>query len=443
MRPMGRDLHSLRRSSGRQHARRIASVGSGAASAGDRGSRAPGGANRPGGSAPPPVRALVAVGAAAIVIVAAIVLSGNGAPASGSGAQLALGSSATSSLGATASRDATASASTANAGASGAPSASSSAATGPSASPSTSPLPANNPFPGGVLIADRGNSRILVVDGAGRIVWRFPAPGSLPAGWSSVSADDAFLAPDGKTIVANDETHETIVRIDIATRRVIWTYGRYGHAGSARGELHTPDDAYPLANGDIVVADIENCRVLQIAPDHSIVHQWGRTGVCGSHAPTTLARPNGDTPLPDGGLLITEITGSRVVRLAPNGRVVFDIHVPVAYPSDAQLDAAGNVVVADYSPIGQVVAVNPTTGHLVWRWRFASGTRRLDHPSLATPLANGLVSVNDDFRHRLIVIDPRSMRIVWQFGRTDHPGHSATTLFVPDGHQPLPAAGPF
>ena len=305
------------------------------------------------------------------------------------------------------------------------------------------PAPDTGPFPGGVLVADRGNHRILVLDDRGRIVWRFPAPGSLPAGWRSVSADDAFLAPDGRSIVANDETHETIVRIDVASRRVVWTYGRYGHAGSSAGMLHTPDDAYPLANGDIVVADIENCRVLEIAPSHRIVHQWGRTGVCRSDPPRSYARPNGDTPLPDGGVLITEITGSRVVRLAADGRVVFDIHVPVAYPSDAQLDAAGNVVVADYSALGQVVAVDPRTGAVVWRWRFTSGARRLDHPSLATPLANGDVSVNDDFRSRLIVIDPRTKRIVWQFGKTDRAGSTATTLQVPDGHQPLPAAGPF
>jgi outer membrane protein assembly factor BamB len=301
----------------------------------------------------------------------------------------------------------------------------------------------NQPFAGGVLVADRANHRIVVVDNQGSIVWRFPAADSLPRGWASVSADDAFIAPDGRSIVANDETHETIVRIDIATRRVVWTYGRYGHAGRGPGELHTPDDAYPLANGDIVVADIENCRVLQIAPDRSIVHQWGRTGVCTDHPPTTFARPNGDTPLPDGGLLITEIAGSRVVRLAPDGHVVFDVHVPVAYPSDAQLDASGNVVVADYSPIGQVVAVDPRTGRLRWRWRFTSGVRRLDHPSLATPLDHGLVSVNDDFRQRLIVIDPSTMRIVWQYGRTDRAGRGRGMLSTPDGHQPIPAGVAF
>jgi len=313
------------------------------------------------------------------------------------------------------------------------------------ASPPASPAPgaASGPFPGGILIADRANARILVVSNAGRIVWEFPRKGSLPAGDAAVNADDAFLAPDGKSIVANDESHETIVRIDVATRRVVWTYGHYGHMGSTAGYLHTPDDAYPLANGDIVVADIENCRILEIAPDKSIVRQWGRTGVCSNSVKGAFARPNGDTPLPDGGVLITEIGGSRVVRLAADGHVVFDIHVPVAYPSDAQLDAHGNVVVADFSTIGQVVAVNPTTGKLVWRWRYASGVRRLDHPSLATPLADGTVSVNDDFRQRLIVIDPHRQRIVWQFGRTDVSGRGAHLLNDPDGHQPLPAAGPF
>ena len=302
-----------------------------------------------------------------------------------------------------------------------------------------SPAAGSGPFPGGLLIADRANGRIIIVNDAGQIVWRFPAAGSLPPGWARLNADDAFIAPDGKSIVANDESHETIARIDIQTRRVVWTYGHYGQMGSARGYLHTPDDAYPLANGDIVVADIENCRILEIAPDKSIVHQWGRTGVCRSGAPSTFARPNGDTPLPDGGLLITEITGSRVVRLAADGHVVFDIHVPVAYPSDAQLDSRGNVVVADFSTIGQVVSVEPATGKVVWRWRYASGSRRLNHPSLATPLPDGTVSVNDDFRHRLIVIDPKHHDIVWQYGRTDLAGRGPGFLNDPDGHQPLPS----
>ncbi len=292
------------------------------------------------------------------------------------------------------------------------------------------------PFGSGVLVADRGNGRLLVVDDHGQVVWHFPRAGALPAG-QHFSADDAFFSPDGRTIVANDETHETIDRIDVATGRLVWQYGHYGRAGSVVGFLHTPDDAYPLANGDVVVADIRNCRILEIAPDKTMRRQWGHTGVCRDEPPYAFAEPNGDTPLPDGGLLVTEITGSRVVRLAADGSVVFDIHVPVAYPSDAQLDADGNVVVADYSAHGQVVAVDPH-GQVVWRYDPRSGPGRLDHPSLATPLANGLVAVNDDFRQRLVVIDPHTGAIVWQYGRTDAAGRSGGRLDTPDGHEPVP-----
>ncbi len=296
-------------------------------------------------------------------------------------------------------------------------------------------------FPGGLLIADEGNGRLLVINAAGKIMWRFPVRGSLPPG-QQFTADDAFLSPDGRTIVANDEHHQVIDRIDIATRKVIWQYGHYGRTGSAIGYLHNPDDAYPLANGDIVVADIINCRILQIAPSKHIVRMFGKTGVCIDHAPRTYGEPNGDTPLPDGGMLITEIHGSRVVRLSATGRVIFDIHVPARYPSDAQLAANGNVIVVDYSNPGQVMAVSPT-GRVIWRYAVRTGNGRLDHPSLATPLADGTVAVNDDFRHRIVVIDPRRMRIVWQYGHTDVPGSGPGYLANPDGHQPIPAGTVF
>jgi outer membrane protein assembly factor BamB len=302
--------------------------------------------------------------------------------------------------------------------------------------PVTEAAVAGGRFPGGLLIADRGNGRLLVVSSTGQPVWRFPTTGSLPAG-QGFAADDAFIAPDGKTIVANDEGHHVIDRIDIATRQIVWQYGHYGTPGRGKGYLNTPDDAYPLANGDVIVADIRNCRIIEIAPSKQIVRQWGKTGVCVGLAPKAYGSPNGDTPLPDGGLLITEIRGSRVVRLSASGKVIFDIHVPVRYPSDAHLDVQGNVIVADYSTIGAVVAVTPK-GRLLWRYAQTSGTGRLNHPSLAVPLPDGTVVVNDDFRARVVVIDPKTMRIVWQYGQTGVPGRGPGQLSDPDGVDPLP-----
>jgi hypothetical protein len=147
--------------------------------------------------------------------------------------------------------------------------------------------------------------------------------------------------------------------------------------------------------------------------------------------------PNGDTPLPDGGMLITEIHGSRVVRLDARGRVVFDVHVPATYPSDAQLDASGSIVVVDYANPGAILRVSPK-GRVLSRYGPRSSMGRLDHPSLAVPLPNGTIALNDDGRDRIVVVNLATGRIVWQYGHTDRQGGRAGFLSDPDGIDVLP-----
>ncbi|HEY8847211.1 MAG TPA: hypothetical protein VIM24_11165, partial [Candidatus Limnocylindrales bacterium] len=107
-------------------------------------------------------------------------------------------------------------------------------------------------------------------------------------------------------------------------------------------------------------------------------------------------------------------------------------HAPVQYPSDAQLDARGNVIVVDYANPGAVLRLSPT-GRVLWRYGPRTGRGRLDHPSLAVPLPDGTIVLNDDDRQRIVVIDPRTNRIVWQYGTTDRPSRAAGHLSVPDG----------
>ena len=148
--------------------------------------------------------------------------------------------------------------------------------------------------------------------------------------------------------------------------------------------------------------------------------------------------PNGDTPLPDGGLLITEITGSRVIRLRRDGHVVFDVHVPVRYPSDAHLASDGSILVVDYAAPGAVIRLSPA-GRVLWRYDVRSGPGALDHPSLAIELPDGTIALNDDFHHRVLVIDPRTNRIVWQYGRTGRAGRRPGYLDTPDGIDVVPS----
>ena len=219
--------------------------------------------------------------------------------------------------------------------------------------------------------------------------------------------------------------------------RLSWTYGVVGVKGSSPGYLHTPDDAYLLPDGLRSVADAYNCRVVFITAAHRIARSFGRAGACYHNPPFELGAVNGRTPLPDGGTLVSEITGSWIDDIGPNGRLRWAIRAPVSYPSDAQLVGPGRILVADYARPGRVLIMT-SRGRVLWAYGPRSGPGALDHPSLAMRLAPGLIAVNDDYRDRVVVISIRTHRIVWQYGHTDRPGGGAGYLRTPDGMDLLP-----
>ena len=287
------------------------------------------------------------------------------------------------------------------------------------------------PIPGYLLIADRGNNRMLLVDSKKRIFWRYPKPGIRPS-MPFRFGDDTFFGPHADRIVSNQEDQHTIQIISFPGGRVLWRYGRIDIPSSRPGYLHTPDDAYLLPNGIVTVADAYNCRVLFISPAHRIVRQYGTSGVCRHNPPHELGPINGATPLPDGGTLVSEINGSWVDDIGPNGRLRWAVQAPVSYPSDPQLLAPNRILLADYARPGHAVLMT-RTGRVLWRYGPASGPGELDHPSLATRIAPGLIAVNDDYRHRVVLISMRTKRIVWQYGHTDVAGRRAGYLNTPDG----------
>jgi hypothetical protein len=91
------------------------------------------------------------------------------------------------------------------------------------------------------------------------------------------------------------------------------------------------------------------------------------------------------------------------------------------------------VIVADYSKPGRVVIFDPATRKVTWEYFVKEGEKMLNHPSLALELPNGDVILNDDQRHRVLVVDRQTKEIIWQYGVTDRPGHEPGFLFYPDG----------
>jgi hypothetical protein len=203
-------------------------------------------------------------------------------------------------------------------------------------------------LPGDLMIADRGNNRILIVDPNGHIVFRYPEPGDRGHLFYN---DDTFIEPGGEWVIANEEDNHAIVAVNLISRRMKVLFGHPGQPGSDATHVNTPDDAYALPDGTFTVADALNCRVLFIR-EKRIVRHYGSPLECRHDPPHRFTDINGDTPVPGGGVMVSEINGSWIDEIGPEGRLRWTLKAPVGYPSDPQPLPGGRVLLADYSNPG-------------------------------------------------------------------------------------------
>ena len=293
---------------------------------------------------------------------------------------------------------------------------------------------AGAPYSGTLLIADRGNDRLLSLDASRNITWEYPSATRPPPPGGFYFPDDAFFFKGGSGIISNQEENHTIVEIGYPSGKILWQYGHPGRPGSSNGFLNQPDDAYVLKSGTVTVADASNNRILFISPQGHVTGQIGN-GTDAHTPPASIAYPNGDTPLQDGNVLVSEIDGSWVDEYTQAGALVWSVHMPtVNYPSDPQQLGSNLYLMTDYNPRaeGRVLEFN-RQGQISWNYDAQSGDAMLKKPSLAERLPNGLIMVNDDYRNRVVVIDPATYSIVWQYGITDASGTTPGMLSIPDG----------
>jgi hypothetical protein len=309
------------------------------------------------------------------------------------------------------------------------------------ASPKSPPPSWGKPLPYPVVIADRRNNRLLEISPDKRVLWQFGSP-DLKIYHDN---DDVYFSPDGRLLAISEEDNQDIHLIDYERRQLVWSYGVPDVAGVDPGYLNYPDDTHVMADGTILVSDIRNCRILFLDRATSTIKaQWGGPGRrdgnwhkdpnCRHDPPQELGLPNGAVELEGGDILITEITGAWISRLTRDGRLVWAMKAfGLKYPSDAMPTHDGQVIVADYSKPGRVIVFDPAQRKVTWDYFFKDGEAMLNHPSLAMELPDGDVILNDDYRHRVIVIDRHTKKIIWQYGVTDRPGSGPGQLNNPDG----------
>jgi outer membrane protein assembly factor BamB len=152
----------------------------------------------------------------------------------------------------------------------------------------------NGAFPlrgGGVLVTEINGDWVDALSATGRVLWTTHPPGiSYPS--------DSNEVRRGLYVTVGWESPGVLETFD-RTGHVHWRY----RPRSGAAPLDHPSLAVPLPNGDFLLNDDFNDRVIVIDPHaNRVVWQYGHTGVAG-RAPGYLSRPDGVDLVPPAALL--------------------------------------------------------------------------------------------------------------------------------------------
>lgn len=299
--------------------------------------------------------------------------------------------------------------------------------------------------PGNILIADQFNNRVLEVDPATHeILWSF-GDGSSTAGPTSVVAPNDFQRVGGLNLVAgtgappgsepscpNGCVDNRVMLIN-KSGHIVWQYGQAGVTGSGYNQLNTPVQNTYLPNGDILITDQGNQRVIEVTPGKQIVWQQGVTGVAGAGA-NHLNNPNSAELLDNGDILIADESNNRVIEVNRNHQIVWQY----GWPKGSQLSGAafasrlpnGDTLITD-SNNNRILEVKPN-GKVVWTYvtNTRAGSVAQPFPTRAVRLKNGNTLISDQFNDQVIEVDP-SGKIVFSQGKIGVVGNGFNELNAP------------
>ena len=133
---------------------------------------------------------------------------------------------------------------------------------------------------GHILICDENNNRAIEVTRDGEIVWQY---GSGDPNINDPVSGVAFASrlKNGHTLIT-DSNHARIVEID-TDKNVVWEYFTNTDPNSNQrgGTGPLPTRALRLRNGNTLISDQYNHRVIEVNPAKEIVRSFGRINMLG------------------------------------------------------------------------------------------------------------------------------------------------------------------
>jgi hypothetical protein len=301
--------------------------------------------------------------------------------------------------------------------------------------------------PGNILITDQFNNRVIEMAHDGDIVWHFGLGPNDSSPKSIIGTNDAERAGDltlmsGTGIPAGVDS---IFPNGVADNRVIlvnregeivWQYGTFGVTGSDLNQLNTPVQNTFLPNGNILITDQGNERIIEVRrSDKQIVWQYGMTGVSGI-GPNQLNNPNAAELLANGHILISDENNNRAIEVThttPSQIIMtFTAGGTASGMAFASRLPDGNTLLTD-SNNSRIVEVDKSDNVIFAYFTNDPHGNTSPLPTRAVKLANGNILISDQFNDRVIDINAEK-QIVKSYGTLNTPGfnrHNASVMNAP------------
>lgn len=208
----------------------------------------------------------------------------------------------------------------------------------------------------------------------------------------------------------------------VAVSNDIWSHRVAGISGKDKDKLNFPSSAERLAKGNTLIADTENQRVVKVSPQGKIVWSLEAADLEGSFYPVRARS------ITSGNVLVTDWAGHRVVEVSREKKIVWQYGADgisgtgfneLNYPQDGQRLKNGNTLIAD-TENQRVIEVNRKK-MIVWQFGVTGtawvGGEYLRNPLSAARLGNGNTLIVDEGNSRVIEVD-QNKNVVWQYGGT-------------------------
>jgi len=239
------------------------------------------------------------------------------------------------------------------------------------------------------LLSDTGADRVIELDEENRTVWS--------SDWITLNDGSVLDYPNdanwlpGDHLLITDRNNHRVIEID-RSGAVVWQYPPYSHTLTL---LNGPHNADRLDNGNTIIADSNNNRIVEVSPAGAIVWQYPPTCLAHSHTPllphshtsSPLDWPRDADRLPNGNTLITDSNNDRIVEVTPGGVVVWEYATGLSHPYDADRLDNGATLISD-SGNGRVIEVD-NTGDIVWQYPPAA-------PQIDPPILVSIVTHNEE-----------------------------------------------